>query len=269
MLKNIIRSYAVKAAAVAVLAALPASAQETIPSKTEFMSRYDFHISMKALSSDDRRFGWIGNVGGDMDLLDYVKGRASLLAEYEVVLGDELRPFDPNQGNYTFEGSTSWRLHKTEFAGVFHHLSRHLSDRTKVPAVAINSIEGRVLRRFRAGGFAFDTAAGAGKVVEHAFLDYTWRAFGTLGASHSLNGLFDWYSRTSVESFGTDAAIAGRTNKPTNGQIETGLRLKGKRGRVELFGGWEHRADAYPLERTGRSWAFAGFRLASATPTQK
>src|SRR6185295_986998 len=128
-----------------------AQAQSANSSKPQFMSRYDFHISIAKLSSADRRFDWNGRVGGDMDLVDYVKGRTSLFAEYEVVMGNELRPFDPNQGNYTFEGSSSWRIGGTEFAGVFHHLSRHLSDRPKTAAVAINSLEGRVLRHFQLG----------------------------------------------------------------------------------------------------------------------
>jgi hypothetical protein len=198
-----------------------------------------------------------------MDLVDYVKGRTSFLAEYEVVLGDELRPFDPNQGNYTFDGSTSWRVKGTEFAGAFHHWSRHLSDRGKIPAVAMNSVEGRVLRHFKSEGFNFDASAGAGKVVEHAFMDYTWRVSGSLRAQHALKGLADWYARTSLETFGTDPAIAGRTTKPTSYQIESGIGLNGKKGRIELFGGWERRADAHPLERTSLSWAFAGFRLAA------
>jgi hypothetical protein len=246
-----------------LFSASAASAQDGIPTKTQFMNRYDFHISMRALSSSDRRFGWIGDIRGDMDLIDYVKGRATFLAEYEVVMGDELRPFDPNQGNYTFEGSTSWRLGKTEVAAVFHHLSRHLSDRPKIPAVAMNSIEGRVLRRFQAGKTVIDTSGSLGKVVEHAFLDYSWRAAGNLAATQPLKGPLDWYGRTSLEIFGTDPAIAGRSDAQTNGRIETGLRLNGKRGNVEFYGGWEHRADAHPLERIGRSWAYGGFRLSA------
>lgn len=246
-----------------ILSASGAYAQDEIPAKAQFMNRYDFHVSMRALSNSDRRFDWIGDVGGEMDVIDYVKGRATFLAEYEVVLGDELRPFDPNQGNYTFEGSTSWRLGKTEVAGVFHHLSRHLSDRAKVPAVAMNSLEGRVLRRFLAGKTVIDASGGFGKVVENAFLDYSWRGSGQLAASHALKGPLDWYGRGSIEIFGTDPAIAGRTDAQTNGRVESGLRVNGKRGRIEVYAGWEHRADAHPLERTGRNWAYGGFRLSA------
>lgn len=249
--------------ALLLLTARYAHAQDSTPPKAQFMSRYDFHISIEKLASDDRRFGWNGRVGGDLDLVDYVKGRLSLFAEYEVVMGDELRPFDPNQGNYTFDGSSSWRLGRTEVAGVFHHLSRHLSDRSKVEAVAINSLEGRVQRQFGVGNVGFDTKGGLGKVVQHSFLDYTWRAYGDLTARYPITPVVGWFARTSIETFGVAPALASRTNAQTSGRLETGLRLGGTRGAVELFGGWEHAADAYPLERTGRSWALVGFRLAS------
>jgi hypothetical protein len=237
-------------------------AQAVRPSKPQFLSRYNFHIAIAKLSTGDRRFDWNGRVGGDMDLVDYVKGRTSLFAEYEVVMGNELRPFDPNQGNYTFDGSSSWRLGGTEFAAVFHHLSRHLSDRPKTAAVAINSLEGRVLRHFELGKTVFDARGGGGKVVQHAFLDYSWRAYGDLTARHSITPTVGWFGRTLIETFGVDPGIAGRNKPQTSGRLETGLRLSGTQGAVEIFGGWEQAADAYPVERAGLHWAFIGFRLA-------
>jgi len=239
-----------------------AHAQEKL-SKPQFMSRYAFHISIAKLSSGDRRFDWNGRVGGDMDLVDYGKGRTSLFAEYEVVMGNELRSFDPNQGNYTFDGASSWRFKGTEFAAAFHHLSRHLSDRPKTEAVAINSLEGRVLRHFETAKTRLDARGGLGKIVEHAFLDYSWRAYGDLTVRHSMTSAVEWFGRTSVETFGVDPEIAGRDKPQTNGRLETGIRLNGKQGAVELFGGWEHAADAYPVDRLGESWALVGFRLSS------
>lgn len=226
------------------------------------MSRYDFYITMAKLSSSDRRFDWNGRAGGDIDLVDYVKGRTSLFAEYEVVMGNELRSFDPNQGNYTFDGSTSWRIRGTEVAGVFHHVSRHLSDRPKTEAVDMNSVEGWVLRQFTAGSGIFDVRAGAGKVIQRSFLDYTWRTSAKMTALRPIKQSVQVFGHGMIETFGTDRSIADR-GAQTGGRVEGGVRLVGKHGAVELFGGWEHVIDAYPLERTGKGWAFAGFRLTS------
>src|SRR5436190_23756799 len=50
MLKNLTSSYLLGSATILGLAVLPAFGQESLPSKTAFMNRYDFHISMKTLS---------------------------------------------------------------------------------------------------------------------------------------------------------------------------------------------------------------------------
>src|SRR5690349_7486633 len=101
------------------------------PDEPTFVPRADFHISTERISTDDVRFKWSAHFGGDIDLVDYVVGRIRIAGDYEPIPGDELRPFDPNQGNYPLEGSASFRIEGFEFSGVFHHESRHLSDRPK------------------------------------------------------------------------------------------------------------------------------------------
>src|SRR5207244_13513293 len=104
------------------------------PRGEQFLSRDEFHMSVyELIGSDDpaERFSWGSHFGGSFDVIDYVVGRASVTVDYEAVLGSELRPFDPNQANYTLEPSLSVRIGETEIAAVFHHSSRHLSARPK------------------------------------------------------------------------------------------------------------------------------------------
>src|SRR6058998_605438 len=75
----------------------PPAAAATGP---DFFTRYSFHLTANALAIDDERFSWDTHFGGDLDLIDYVKGRTSILVDYEAVLGDEFRAFDPNQAYY-------------------------------------------------------------------------------------------------------------------------------------------------------------------------
>ena len=90
--------------------AQPLPSPSTAPPSADFMTHYDFQLSMAALSGGDQRFSWDAHFGGDVDLVDYVVGRANVLIDYEAVLGSEFRPFDPNQGNYTLEASGSARV---------------------------------------------------------------------------------------------------------------------------------------------------------------
>ena len=124
-----------------VVAVARAGAQQPLaepPSSGQFLSRFDFHLSAAGLAVDDPRFKVDTHWGGDWDLVDYVYGRLMFLADYEAVLGDQFRLFDPNQGNYTLEVSSSFRAGGAEFAGVLHHVSRHLGDRANRLAIAMN-----------------------------------------------------------------------------------------------------------------------------------
>ena len=81
---------------------------EAIPAPG-LLSRYRFHLNAVRLTVDEPEFNWDADFGGDIDLLDYRAGRVTFLSNYEVILGDERREFDPVQGNYTLDLSASWR----------------------------------------------------------------------------------------------------------------------------------------------------------------
>src|SRR5262245_53339867 len=92
----------------------------------EYLSRFAFHFGAEHISGDDPRYVWDANYGGEVDLVDYRVGRAIFYANYQVILGNERRDFDPNQGNYILGMRVSARLPGVEAALVFHHESRHL-----------------------------------------------------------------------------------------------------------------------------------------------
>ena len=181
------------------------------PSEPQFLSRYDFHLAAAGLGSGiPERFQWDTHWGGDFDLVDYVSGRFGFLVDYQAVLGNEFRSFDPNQGNYTLEFSGSKRFGRTEVAAVFHHVSRHLSDRPKRFAVAMNALEARVLRRFQLGATSLvDVKAEAGHITEKAYVDYTWMGKLDVTARHDLNSRAGVYGRGYADFYATDQAIAG------------------------------------------------------------
>ena len=243
--------------AASVAAQTPVAVPPTSPG---FLSRYDFRLSAVTLSGDDPRFVWDTHFGGDLDLVDYVHGRVTLLADYETLLGSEFRSFDPNQSYYTLEASSSVRAGGAEIAGAFHHVSRHLSDRPKSQAVAWNILEARLVRGFDFESGRLEVRASAGRVVQRSFVDYAWVAGLELLTRRSINGRFDLFAHGHGRMFGVDGTIAGR-DAQTGGLIEAGLRVNGRAGAVELFAGFEKRPDASPLDWAAQRWAFVGFRL--------
>ena len=122
--------HAAVAACLVLLSVTYAAAQTDItpaPATAQFMSRYDFHLAAAGLAVDDPRFSWDTHFGGEFDFIDYVAGRAIFMADYQAVLGHELRAFDPNQGNYYLSAGSSVRVKGSEILGVLYHVTDPLS----------------------------------------------------------------------------------------------------------------------------------------------
>ncbi|MGB7219512.1 MAG: hypothetical protein WBD07_11960 [Vicinamibacterales bacterium] len=247
-------------AAMASAVASPAAAQAAPPAALEFLTRYDFHLSAAALSNDDRRFSWDTHFGGELDAVDYKLGRTSVRLDYQAVLGNEIRAFDPNQGNYLMEASTSVRSRAVEVALVFHHMSRHLGDRDKTVPVAWNLLGVRVLKSASAGLAAIDMELGAGRITQHSFVDYSWIGNTDVVVRRPLVPRMGLYVRGSGEVRGVDSALSNR-GAQAGGLVETGVRLQGEKAAIDLFLGYERRADAAPLDLQPQTWIFLGFRL--------
>ncbi len=226
-----------------------AAAQEPLthpPLRAEFLSRYDFLVLLAGLDSNDNRFSWDARAEADLDVVDYVVGRASVRAGYEAIMGNEQQLFDPNQSLYTLEASSSLRAGPTEFAAVLHHVSRHLSDRANTRGIGMNLAGGRVLRRIRVAGASLDLRADGGWVIMRSYLDYTWRAQIDLVARRPLTARLGLLGRAFGETYGVDPTIAGRARQH-GGRLEGGVRISGQAATMELFAGYERVVDADPL----------------------
>jgi len=238
-----------------VVRAAPAHAQ------IEFLPRTAFHLNAEHLSTDDERLVWDTNFGGELDLIDYGAGRSTFVANYQAILGEEFRNFDPNQGNYTLEGSTSARVGRVELAAVFHHVSRHLSDRPKRFAIDWNMLGARAQTSMTAGRTRMDARVDLRRVILQSFVDYRWELDAELRNVHGIRPRVAAISGVDVRLVGTD----GTRDRGTQAGIraEGGLRLEGRAGAVELLVAAERRIDPEPLEFGTSSWLSVGFRLLS------
>jgi hypothetical protein len=241
-------------------AAPPVSNDTRLPVRP--LTKYNFHLSSGALTATDENFDWTADFGGDLDLLDFGTGRLNFLANYEVVLGTEFKNFDPNQGNYTLDGTLAFRVYAGDVAVVFHHISRHFGDRAKLFAVDWNSLGVKTKQTFKLGKGRVTAHAWFGKIVEHAYVDYTWEGEAGAEAELPLSPMYSMLVRGSANTFGVDHAIAAR-NRQNGGHAEVALRILGTGAIVELFTAYEKRIDALPIARESRHWAVAGFRLLS------
>lgn len=278
-----------------LLRAAFAAAQQPVvappPAVPEFFSRFDFHLNAAWLGEStpagasstpamtsfvvvplspaaaaqyaaDHRYSFDTRWGGSLDFVDYVVGRTSFIIDYEAIIGDEFRLFDPNQAVYTLEAASSARVGDSEVVGIFHHVSRHLADRANKQAVAWNAAGVRLLKRFTRQSTTLDVDAELTRVVAKAFVDYSWIGELNLSVRRPLNGHVAVFAQGSAKLFIVDGTVPNRGTQ-TGGVAEAGIRLKGPGGVLELFAGFEKRVDAYELERDSQRWMLAGFRLLS------
>jgi hypothetical protein len=236
--------------------AAPANAQAV-----DYLTHANFHLSAEHLSSDDERFVWDANYGGDIDLVDYGSGRLNFLANYEPILGEQFRNFDPNQGNYILAGSLSRRFTGVEAALVFHHESRHLGDRPKPEAVDWNMLGGRVLKTVPFPAGRIETHADLRWAIRTSYVDYNWEFEGGGRAVMPIRGRLSGIADGDLRLLGVDGTQDRA--RQTGFRAEGGVHIAGKGAALELFVAGERRIDPYPLEFGTVQWLTAGFRLLS------
>ena len=240
-----------------------ASAQQPLaspPASPQFLSHYDFRLSAAALAHDDQRYSWDMHFGGEIDIVDYVYGRTTTVLDYQAVLGNEFRAFDPYQGNYILEGATSFRIRRTEVAGFFHHVSRHLSDRPKPDPVAWNVLGVRVLRRATFTNLTIDFVGEVGGTTQRVYVDYEWLGRAEVTIRRQLAPRFGIFAHAVGRVVDVDPSVASRGTQ-AGGLAEGGIRMVGEAGTAELFAGFERRFDADPLDFTAQRWFMVGFRV--------
>ena len=247
-----------------LVSAVSARAQDATPSpepdhKVEFMPRTAFHMAAEHLSGDDPRYAWDADFGGELDVVDYGYGRFTFEANYQVVLGEEIRSFDPNQGNYILAGYVSARTRLFEVAGELYHQSRHLADRPKEEAIDWNMLGGRVRKPFKFRDATFDARADIRGVFMKTTVDYSWELDAALRSDVKVHPGVGLLATADVRYLGVDGS-QNRGNQ-TGYRVEGGVRFEGHRGAIEVFIAGERRIDPYPVEVGVAQWFTAGFRL--------
>jgi hypothetical protein len=227
-----------------------------------FLPRYAVHTSVEALGERNAQFQWDADVGAGLDVVDYGNGRLNVFFNYEMVLGNELQPFDPRQGNYTLDTLATLRWGGTELGVLFHHVSRHLGDREKDFGIAWNDLGLQVQHTARRGRWLWQLRGAALGTVARGFVDYR----GDLGATVGFRRMLSPVAGIIGSGGGHLRLVTGSPldrGHQTGARAELGVRLEGRAAAVEIVGGAERRVDADPFEFATRQWAFAGLRIIS------
>jgi hypothetical protein len=227
----------------------------------EWFPRFDIGLDGQYVTSGDPRFNWIFDLDGQLDVVDADRFRTIFIVNYEAIAGEQFRRFDVNQGNYMLEGAWLFRVAGLELGPVWHHVSRHLSDRPKRFAIDWNMIALRAQDVHASGPLDLSWRADARATVTNAFVDYVWEVEAGGGISYRLAPRFAITARTNLRVTGVDDTRARASQFA--GLAEAGVRMEGRAAAAELFIGAERRVDPYPIEFGAASWFLAGLRLTS------
>lgn len=260
MIRVFVLTLALVASAAPALAQASAPAAEAPPERVVFLPRYSFHLGAEHIRDRDPRYVWDANYGGELDLLDFGNGRTTLYANYETVLGEEPRIFDPNQGNYILGGVMTFRVSGIEIGGGFHHESRHLSDRAKDFPIDWNMIGAHIAAAGKRGRAEMSATGDARYAIRVSYVDYDWEIASDARIAYRVTPRTSLIASGRVDLLGTEASSR---STQTGARVEGGMRVSGDRAAVELFLACERRIDPYPLEFSTASWFSLGFRVTS------
>ena len=234
------------------------------PPELGFLTSYRFRLDALRMVVSDERFVWDTDVGADLDVFDFRFVRGNVLTNFESIIGEELRPIDPNQLNYTIDLSLWWRLGpgRGELGPTFHHVSRHLGDRDKEFPVAWNLLGMQYVHAPRVGEWELDLGGRALWKLQRSFVDYAGEFGGYLGMTRPVVRWTSLLVGTEVTVVPVVADIRGRDTQ-TGSRVEVGVRFRGGRGVGEIFVARERRIDAAPLAVTPSTFTMLGFRFRS------
>ena len=227
-----------------------------------FLTRLDYHLAIETLSGDDPQFQWDADVGGEFDIVGLPRARVTTAFNYEAILGEQRQPFDPTQGNYLIEVLGGWRWGRLEAALVFHHTSRHLSDRAKDFGIAWNLLGGQVTWSGSGPRTTWQVQGSAAAAVMVDFVDYSGEFGANALVRRDLTPLVGVAARASVVSRTIDGDLSPRRAQ-SGGRVEGALRVRGRAAALEVFVGLERRIEADAFIALPKRWALIGLRITS------
>ena len=237
-------------------------ATEPSSERAVFLPSYGYHLNFQRLAIDDLRFTWQADFGGEVGLLGYGAGQVAVSANFQTILGGELRAFDPNQDLYTLEVSASMGVGPYELTGVFHHVSRHLADRSLAFPIDWNMVGVRLFRSTDVGRLHLDGSGRAYFTTQRSLVDYRGEFGGTLAGRYERNAHVAAIASGTAVVRTVDPSVFRRDTR-VGGRGEVGIRLTGGAAVMEFFVAREARIDADPFDLTTQHWTSFGFRLLS------
>jgi len=235
-------------------AAPPAAAADLLPDVS-------VHLEAARYAPVETDMHWMGWIGAGASLLGVGATRAYFTADVETIIGNTRRAFDASQANYHLEVGAHRRMGARHEATVFfHHVSRHLSDRSKVQAVDWNVLGVRLAGR-RPGRVPLAFDLGLGHTTLASLVGYRWEATGRLDAAFPTGERSEAYVAGRARYMTVERSPAFDRGNFLDRALEGGLRWRRGGRTLEIYAAWERRNDVFVEVPGARSRGLFGFRI--------
>lgn len=242
-------------AGAAGLMAAPAAAADF-----DFLPAVSLHLEAARYAPVETDLHWTATMGGGADVLGLGGFRGYVVGDVETIIGNTRRGFDATQANYSLETGGRWRVRGLTVNPYFHHVSRHLSDREKAPAVDWNVLGLRMDATVGRGGRA-RVGGGVGHTTLASLVGYRWEVIG--------HGDVELWRRERTAAYGAARArlvtIEPDPALPRGDfldwAVEGGLRVTREQRVFEAFAAYERRNDVFLLTPGARTRGLFGIRI--------
>lgn len=241
------------AAAAAALAPTPAAAADFLPAVS-------LHLEAARYAPVEPDLHWTTTMGGGADVLGLGGFRAYIVGDVETIIGSTRRAFDASQANYHLETGGRWRVRGVTVNPFFHHVSRHLIDREKAPAVDWNILGVRAdatfgeRRRARVGG-------GVGHTTLASLVGYRWELTGHGDLELLRRDRTSGYGAARARLVTIDPDPALPRDDFVDWAVEGGVRFNREHRIFEAFAAYERRNDVYLLVPGALTRGLFGIRI--------
>jgi hypothetical protein len=225
----------------------------------DFLPAASLHLEAARYEPVKPDLHWTTTIGGGADLVGAGSFRGYIVGDVETLIGNTRRAFDASQANYTLEAGFRFRAGRFSLNPFFHHVSRHLIDRNKEPAVDWNILGLRADTTFAGGRLR--TGIGAGHTTLASLVGYRWEVTGYVDADLVRFGANAVYGAARGRFVTVEPEPELVRGDFLDWTVEGGLRFPRGARRLDAYVACDHRNDVYLLVPGALTRAMFGARI--------
>ena len=226
----------------------------------DFLPAVSLHLEAARYEPVETDLHWTGTMGGGADLVALGGVRGYIVGEAETIIGNTRRAFDATQANYHLETGARWHAGRIVVNPFFHHVSRHLSDRQKAPAVDWNMLGVRAETTLGEAHRAH-LLASLGHTTLASLVGYRWEVIAHGDVELLRREHFAGYGAAGARLVTIHPDPALVRGDFLDWTVEGGLRFARGPRVLETFVAYERRNDVFLLVPGARDRALFGLRI--------